>query len=705
MDNPQEIKNLIIKKLIEDKQYDKVLAHLGSEEKDNSLTKLIKPMSAVADILTENAKGSFMGDVDKKVDEVVTKASEELKKDLEEAHESLKTELKQAINTDRDDLSSDILNRVTEAQERLQETLSRYADSIVTQKADSMFSDLGELAKLNEEEIQEIVDEAALSVETQIASIIGDYIAETGITTAQITDFDKAVRRLIPPAQQVTWDSIVDKPNMSQGGTNTNVVKALIAEALAGFTPGSGVPPGGTTGQVLTKQSNADGDADWQTPSGGSGAVDSVNGQTGVVVLDTDDITEAGNLYYTEARVSANSDVAANSAYRGVGHIPLSQKGAVNGVAELDANGHVPASQLPSFVDDVIEVANFAALPITGETGKIYITLDTNIVYRWSGSAYVEISASLALGETSSTAYRGDRGKEAYDLRHAAVTVSGTPNYITLVGQDIVRALINLTSHVTGKLPFANLANGSAHSVVGRAGSGSGDVGNITAGNNTVLSRDGSGNVAFNSASTIRSILGLGTAATTDATAYATAAQGALADTALQPAAIGTTIQAYSAVLAATTASFTSADETKLDGIEAGADVTDSTNVLAALNGQDPVVNLITYDAARGKVTAGGNLGATETINFNDETNYTGTLDSNITFTFANATSGDDVTLYLSYSGAQRTITWPTITWLDNNNGSAPATPSASGHVLVVTVRYIGSVYYASATGNYSVYS
>lgn len=115
--------------------------------------------------------------------------------------------------------------------------------------------------------------------------------------------------------------------------------------------------------------------------------------------------------------------------------------------------------------------------------------------------------------------------------------------------------------------------------------------------------------------------------------------------------------------------------------------------------------DLLTYDAARGKVTAGGNLGATETVNFNDETNYTGNLDSNITFTFANATSGDDMTLYLTYSGAQRTITWPTITWLDNATGAAPAAPAASGNVLVVSVRYVGTVFYASATGNYAVYA
>jgi hypothetical protein len=82
-------------------------------------------------------------------------------------------------------------------------------------------------------------------------------------------------------------------------------------------------------------------------------------------------------------------------------------------------NGTVPSSQLPSYVDDVLEVANFAALPVTGETGKIYVTLDDNITYRWSGTAYIEISKSLALGETSATAFRGNRGKTAYDHSQA----------------------------------------------------------------------------------------------------------------------------------------------------------------------------------------------------------------------------------------------------------------------------------------------
>lgn len=91
-------------------------------------------------------------------------------------------------------------------------------------------------------------------------------------------------------------------------------------------------------------------------------------------------------------------------------------KGKANGLASLDNGGKVPSSQLPSYVDDVIEINTFNNLPSTGESGKIYITQDTNLTYRWSGSAYTEISKSLALGETSSTAYPGDKGKSTTDI-------------------------------------------------------------------------------------------------------------------------------------------------------------------------------------------------------------------------------------------------------------------------------------------------
>ena len=80
----------------------------------------------------------------------------------------------------------------------------------------------------------------------------------------------------------------------------------------------------------------------------------------------------------------------------GLGYVAenLAHKGEPNGYAGLDSGGKVPAIQLPSYVDDVVEVANFASLPTTGETGKIYVTLNNNLTFRWGGSAYVEISAS-----------------------------------------------------------------------------------------------------------------------------------------------------------------------------------------------------------------------------------------------------------------------------------------------------------------------
>lgn len=86
--------------------------------------------------------------------------------------------------------------------------------------------------------------------------------------------------------------------------------------------------------------------------------------------------------------------------------------------ANLSNNGKVPASQLPSYVDDVEEYGSMLSFPEQGEEGKIYVAKDTNLTYRWSGSTYVEIGQSIALGETSNTAYPGDKGKQlAEDLR------------------------------------------------------------------------------------------------------------------------------------------------------------------------------------------------------------------------------------------------------------------------------------------------
>lgn len=116
---------------------------------------------------------------------------------------------------------------------------------------------------------------------------------------------------------------------------------------------------------------------------------------------------------------------------KGETFIPDSEKGSANGVATLDVNGHVPSTQLPSYVDDVIEgyinddknafySDEDETEEITAESGKIYLDIFSLKTYRWGGTKYAEISESLALGETGTTAYYGDKGKVAYDHSQAA---------------------------------------------------------------------------------------------------------------------------------------------------------------------------------------------------------------------------------------------------------------------------------------------
>lgn len=117
------------------------------------------------------------------------------------------------------------------------------------------------------------------------------------------------------------------------------------------------------------------------------------------------------------------------------GKVSNSAVGTAGGVAELDNTGKVPSSQLPSYVDDVIDgyynetdgkfyEESTYTTEIPGETGKIYISVDSDIQYRWTGTAFSALGGALVLGETSSTAYRGDRGKAAYDISQTVGDVS-----------------------------------------------------------------------------------------------------------------------------------------------------------------------------------------------------------------------------------------------------------------------------------------
>ncbi len=137
--------------------------------------------------------------------------------------------------------------------------------------------------------------------------------------------------------------------------------------------------------------------------------------------------------------------------------LDASLKGSAGGIAELGADGKVPAAQLPSFVDDVTEGYYYNGkfykesahtTAIAGESDKIYVDITTNKTYRYSGTAFVVISETLALGTTSSTAFRGDWGNAAYQhsLSAHAPTTAATQSAMGLMSAADKTKLDNITA-------------------------------------------------------------------------------------------------------------------------------------------------------------------------------------------------------------------------------------------------------------------
>ena len=136
---------------------------------------------------------------------------------------------------------------------------------------------------------------------------------------------------------------------------------------------------------------------------------------------------------------------------------------ALNEKADLDAGGKVPASQLPSYVDDVLEFANLAALPATGETGKIYVTTNNGSVYRWSGTTYIEISA--APGSTDFVP-EGTTNLYHTTARAAAAapvqSVAGRTGAVTLVKADVGLGNVDNTADASKPVSTAQAAADAA---------------------------------------------------------------------------------------------------------------------------------------------------------------------------------------------------------------------------------------------------
>ena len=165
-----------------------------------------------------------------------------------------------------------------------------------------------------------------------------------------------------------------------------------------------------------------------------------------------DGVTSNIQTQLNNKAASSHNHSAANitSGTLDLARIPSITDAKITSVSASKITGTIPQANLPSYVDDVLEYSSKSSFPKTGETGKIYVDTTTNLTYRWGGSSYVEISPSLALGETSSTAFRGDRGKIAYD--HSQAT--GNPHNLTLsnLGISATAAELNFVDGVTSNI-------------------------------------------------------------------------------------------------------------------------------------------------------------------------------------------------------------------------------------------------------------
>ena len=208
-----------------------------------------------------------------------------------------------------------------------------------------------------------------------------DYVPKTRTLTINGTAYDLSANRSFTTPDTIT---------RLKGGTSGTLVSGDVT--LAAGANMAVNQTGNTITLVSTDTTYSAGSG--LTLTGTSFSLPVTTSGTGNVVTGVSQTTNGLTVYL--GSMPTTSDLA--------NYIPVSQKGAANGVAALDASGLVPASQLPSYVDDVLEgyyktadgkfykEASYTTL-ITGETGKIYVSLDTNKTYRWTGTTFVYITS------------------------------------------------------------------------------------------------------------------------------------------------------------------------------------------------------------------------------------------------------------------------------------------------------------------------
>jgi len=190
-----------------------------------------------------------------------------------------------------------------------------------------------------------------------------------------------------------------------------------------------------------------------QTQLNGKAAASHTHDDRYYTESETDDLLAAkANTSHTHSADNITSGTLA------LDRIPTITDAKIQGMSASKLTGTIPQANLPSYVDDVLEYNGQSNFPEEGESGKIYVDTSTNRTYRWGGSSYVEISSSLALGTTSSTAFRGDYGNTAY--QHA-----------TAKGSAFASGLYKITTNEQGHVTAATAVTKNDITALGIPGS------------------------------------------------------------------------------------------------------------------------------------------------------------------------------------------------------------------------------------------
>ena len=300
-----ELKTLLMQNMVEKGEYDKLAKYISDEDGKETSTKIVKlmePISAFADMLTENTKGVMMEGLTELLKDATDTNSKELTQSIEEAKKNLEDEVTSLLATTKDSLTTEHLTRYKEAEDKLQSELMQMCIEIVSAKADEILPTLSSEAKLTEDEIEEIIFQSALSVESQMAQIVGDYVSTASFTVSQIADFRDKVIELIPqidPSKfSIDWTQVRNTPSV--GGTNANLVKQIVDEAIAAIE--SLPDQTGNSGKFLTTNGTV---ASWGVPAGSGDVIKvgtPVNNQVGVWTGDgtiegTADLTFDGTTF------------------------------------------------------------------------------------------------------------------------------------------------------------------------------------------------------------------------------------------------------------------------------------------------------------------------------------------------------------------------------------------------------------------------